>query len=128
MAVWTPEIEVDAALVARLLGRFPGVAGRTVRRLSEGWDRSVWLVDDQWVFGFPRRAAVLPGLAREIEFLPRLAPLLPLAVPVPTFIGEPADGFPWPFWGAPFVPGLESCELGPAARTAAVTPLAASRR
>jgi aminoglycoside phosphotransferase (APT) family kinase protein len=130
MPVWTPEVEVDAELVGRLLRRFPELAGRPVRRLSGGWDRSVWLVDDAWVFGFPRRESVLPGLAREIELLPRLAPLLPLAVPVPTFVGEPAEGFPWPFWGAAFLPGVESCELEPElpARRRAATPLAAFLR
>lgn len=109
MPGWTAEIEVGAALVGRLLRQFPTVAGAPVRRLSEGWDRSVWLVADTWVFGFPRRAAVLPGMAREVEFLPRLAPNLPLPVPVPVFLGRPDEGYPWPFWGAEFVPGAESC-------------------
>jgi aminoglycoside phosphotransferase (APT) family kinase protein len=122
--VWTPEIEVDAGLVERLLGQFPEVAGRPLRRLSEGWDRSVWLVDDAWVFGFPRRASVLPGFAREIAYLPRLAPLLPVPVPVPRFVGRPAEGFPWPFWGAAFLPGAESCDLGDGVRALVVEPLA----
>jgi aminoglycoside phosphotransferase (APT) family kinase protein len=123
---WSPQVEVDGALVGRLLRQFPEVAGRPFRRLSEGWDRSVWLVDHRWVFGFPRRASVLPGLTREIEVLPRLAPLLPLPVPVPRFVGRPADGFPWPFWGAAHLPGVESCEADDdaAARRAAVAPLA----
>lgn len=123
MPAWTPEIEVDADSVRRLLRQFPEVAGARVRRLSQGWDRSVWGVGDAWVFGFPRRAVVLPGLAREVEFLPKIAPLLPLAVPVPVFLGQPDEGFPWPFWGAAYLPGTESCESA-GARTKTIEPLA----
>ncbi len=38
------------------------------------------------------------GQARkEAEWLPRLAPHLPLAVPVPVAVGEPDLGYPWPW-------------------------------
>jgi aminoglycoside phosphotransferase (APT) family kinase protein len=37
--------------------------------------------------------------------------LLPLPVPVPTFVGRPADGYPWPFFGGPFLPGREVSDL-----------------
>jgi aminoglycoside phosphotransferase (APT) family kinase protein len=44
--------------------------------------------------------------------LPRLAPLLPLAIPEPVFAGRPADGFPWPFSGHAHLPGREPAETG----------------
>ena len=50
---------------------------------------------------------VIRGLEIEIEVLPRIAPLLPLPVPVPTFVGRPSAAFQWPFYGAPFLPGRE---------------------
>jgi hypothetical protein len=28
-----------------------------------------------------------------------IAGRLPLPIPVPDLVGEPADGYPWPFWG-----------------------------
>jgi aminoglycoside phosphotransferase (APT) family kinase protein len=68
---------------------------------------TVWLVDGEWTFRFPRRSVVIPGLENEIACLPRLAPLLPLPIPVPTLIGVPSKEFPWPFYGAPFLPGRE---------------------
>jgi aminoglycoside phosphotransferase (APT) family kinase protein len=92
MSVWHPEVVVEAELARRLIGQFPDLEIETLRLLAEGWDRAAWLVNETWVFGFPRRATVIPGIEREIEFLPRLAPLLPLPVPVPTFVGRPADG------------------------------------
>ena len=57
------------------------VALRSVGLLAEGWDNTVWLVDESWVFRFPRRAAAVAGVEREIAVLPRLAPFLPLPIP-----------------------------------------------
>ena len=79
----------------------------SLRLLGAGWDTTVWLVDGEWTFRFPRRAMVIRGLETEIALLPTLAPLLPLAIPVPTLIGRPSDLFAWPFYGAPFLPGRE---------------------
>jgi aminoglycoside phosphotransferase (APT) family kinase protein len=111
VATWRAEREVDAALVRELLGQFPELAGASLRPLSEGWDRSVWLVDESFVFGFPRREVALEGLQREIAFLPRLAPLVPLPIPVPTFVGGPTAAFPWPFTGSAFVSGSEAVDV-----------------
>ena len=86
--------------------QFPALAG-SLRLLGEGWDNTVWLVDERWVFRFPRRTMVIRGLEIEIEVLPRIAPLLPLPVPVPTHVGQPSEAFQWPFYGAPFLPGRE---------------------
>jgi aminoglycoside phosphotransferase (APT) family kinase protein len=114
--VWEAEREVDAPLVRRLLAQFPELRVDSLVPLAAGWDRSVWLLDERWVFGFPRRAVVVPGLEREVDVLPRLAPLLPLAVPEPVFVGQPTDEFPWPFTGSALLPGQElgDAELGEA--------------
>jgi aminoglycoside phosphotransferase (APT) family kinase protein len=105
---WSPELEVDAALAERLLGaQFPELALRSLRLVGAGWDNTVWRVDGRWVFRFPRRAIAVPPVARQVAVLPRLAPFLPLAIPEPAFVGRPADGYPWPFFGAAFLPGSE---------------------
>ena len=101
-------MRVDEALARRLIAdQFPEVEQRSFRLLGEGWDNTVWLVDEEWVFRFPRREMVISGLLNEIRFLPQLAPRLPLAIPVPTLVGEPSGDFRWPFYGAPFLPGGE---------------------
>jgi aminoglycoside phosphotransferase (APT) family kinase protein len=118
---------VDEDLARRLItGQFPDVGVGTLEPLGEGWDATVWLADGRWVFRFPRREVVLPGLAREIQVLPQLAGRLPLEVPNPVHVGQPAEGFPWPFWGSRHIPGAEPSqqELTDAARIAATRPLA----
>jgi aminoglycoside phosphotransferase (APT) family kinase protein len=73
---------------------------------------TVWLVDGEWTFRFPRRSVVIPGLENEIACLPRLAPLLPLPIPVPRLIGQPSEDYGWPFYGASFLPGKELADGG----------------
>ena len=127
MREWTAEVTVDEALARRLIGeQFSELEVGSLRLLGAGWDTTVWLVDEEWVFRFPRREVVLPGLENEIAVLPRLAPLLPLPIPVPTLLGEPSEAFEWPFYGAPFLPGREPADvpLGDEARRALARPLA----
>jgi aminoglycoside phosphotransferase (APT) family kinase protein len=47
-----------------------------------------------------------------------LAPQLPIPVPEPVFVGVPADGFPWPFFGSVLLAGEElgEAELDDGAR------------
>jgi aminoglycoside phosphotransferase (APT) family kinase protein len=123
---WAAEVAVDEALARRLIGaQFPQLELRSIRLLGEGWDMTVWLVDEQWVFRFPRRETVIPGLLNELSQLPRLASLLPLPIPIPTYLGEPSPDFRWPFYGAPFLPGRElaAAGLGDTALAALARPL-----
>jgi len=104
---WTAEDRVDEARARTLIRtQFPDVPAHTVELVSEGWDYAVYLVDGEWAFRFPRRELVVAGTWREIELLPRLAPRLPVAIPVPILVGE----FPWPFYGAAFLPGREAVQ------------------
>jgi aminoglycoside phosphotransferase (APT) family kinase protein len=108
---WSAEVAVDPDLVRRLIARqFPRLELRSLRLLAEGWDNAVWVADESWLFRFPRRAIAIPGVEREIRVLPRLAPLLPLPIPTPVFVGRPAGGYPWPFFGARLLPGREASD------------------
>ncbi|MEU6302087.1 aminoglycoside phosphotransferase family protein [Streptomyces chartreusis] len=94
------ELDIDAALVARLVAeQFPAWGGLAVRRVrSAGTDNAMYRLGDDMVVRLPR----LPGGARQVDtehrWLPRLAPRLPLAVPVPLAKGAPGAGYALP-WG-----------------------------
>jgi len=110
---WAAEVVVDEGTARRLIEeQFPELRRPSLRLLGEGWDMTVWLVDGAQVFRFPRREIVVPGLERELEVLPRIAPSLPLRIPEPAFRGQPDDGYPWPFYGAPLVAGQEIGQAG----------------
>jgi aminoglycoside phosphotransferase (APT) family kinase protein len=99
---WDAEVTVDEARARELIAE-QCFTPRTLRLLGEGWDNTVWLVDERWVFRFPRRAFALPGVEREIAVLGALAEQLPLPVPVPRWVGAS----PWPFFGAELIRGSE---------------------
>jgi aminoglycoside phosphotransferase (APT) family kinase protein len=108
--IWSAEIVVDEGLARRLLAQFPELSLESVRPLAEGWDNTVWVVDERYAFRFPRRQIAIPGIELELALLPKLAPLLPLPIPDPIFRGRPAGGYPWPFFGIELLPGRETCD------------------
>jgi len=105
---WDAEVAIDEQLVRGLLAeQFPALDAGSARLLGEGWDNAVWLVEERWAFRFPRRQVAIPGVERELVVLPLLAPLLPVPIPEPRFVGTPSARFAWPFFGATVLPGRE---------------------
>jgi aminoglycoside phosphotransferase (APT) family kinase protein len=124
--VWSAEEQVGEARARRLIRvRFPELGADEVTLVSEGWDYAVFRVDGEWAFRFPRREVVVPGTEREIAVLRELAKHLPVEVPAPVFVGPPGDDFPWPFYGARYLRGVEATgrRVDPAALAAALRAL-----
>jgi aminoglycoside phosphotransferase (APT) family kinase protein len=71
-------------LIADALGRSPS----TILEIDDGYDFEVAIVDDEWVFRFPRRSGVEEALELEIAVLPVLAPALPVDVPSFEFVSR----------------------------------------
>lgn len=91
------ELEINAALVAGLLGdQFPKWAGLPLRRVSHsGTDNAVFRLGDDLAVRLPRIGWAAGDVLKEAEWLPRLAPWLPLPISVPLSLGVPGAGFPW---------------------------------
>lgn len=109
---WTAEVALspeEARLL--ILAQFPELAPARVELLGSGWDYWAFLVNGHLVFRFPRRAMVANVVEREWGILPLLAPHLPLAVPVPRFLGEPGRNYPYPFLGHELIPGTDACRV-----------------
>src|SRR5438045_2746178 len=94
MPDWGAELVVDEELARRLLGQFPELEIESLRPFAQGWDYTIWLVNEEWAFRFPRREVAVSGVRREIAVLPQLAPLLPLPVPAPSSSVSPPMAFP----------------------------------
>jgi aminoglycoside phosphotransferase (APT) family kinase protein len=113
MSEWAAELYVGVELARELIReQFAPLPRRSVELLSTGWDYVVYRVDEEWVFRFPRRGVVVPGTERELAILPRLGELLPVPVSAPVHVGRAGARFPWPFYGACFLPGVEAGEAG----------------
>ncbi len=124
---WTAEHAVDDSLARELVeGQFHELAPARLSQLGVGWDNTAWLVNGSHVFRFPRRAIAVPLIETEIRVLPAIAHRLPLVVPVPTLVGRPIDGYPWPFAGYPLLPGriATTAALDDRQREASAVPLA----
>jgi aminoglycoside phosphotransferase (APT) family kinase protein len=94
------EVETDAGLVRRLLAsQFPEWAELPVERVpSSGTVNALYRLGDDLVVRLPRMDWGIGAVARELQWLPLLAPRLPIAIPEPLALGRPADGYPHE-WG-----------------------------
>jgi len=88
---------IDTALVCRLVAaQFPVWEDLPVRPVaSSGWDNRTFHLGEHMLVRLPSAAEYAAQVEKEQRWLPRLAPLLPLPIPEPLAIGEPAEGYPW---------------------------------
>jgi aminoglycoside phosphotransferase (APT) family kinase protein len=91
------EIETDVSLVGRLLAaQFPQWADLPIEPvISAGTDNAIYRLGDDMAVRLPRIHWATGQVDKEHRWLPRLAPLLPLAIPVPLAKGKPGEGYPW---------------------------------
>ncbi len=124
---WSPDHAVSEAQARALIeAQFPALVPVGATPFGAGWDNTVFLVNEIYVFRFPRREIAVACMEAEIRVLPGLVGRLPLAIPVPTFVGQPQDTFPWPFAGYRLIEGriVPSVRLDETQRDAAAEPLA----
>jgi aminoglycoside phosphotransferase (APT) family kinase protein/RimJ/RimL family protein N-acetyltransferase len=101
------EVETNADLVRRLLqAQHPQWADRPITRVpSAGTDNAMYRLGDDLVARLPRIDWAVDTVAKEQRWLPRLAPHLPLAVPLPVAQGAPTEEFPHPWGVVQWLPG-----------------------
>jgi aminoglycoside phosphotransferase (APT) family kinase protein len=101
------EVETDAALVRALVaGQFPQWAGLPAALVdSYGTDHDIYRLGDQLAARLPRIAGATAQAAKEAQWLPRLAPHLPLAIPAQLAAGRPAAGYPFTWSVYEWLPG-----------------------
>jgi aminoglycoside phosphotransferase (APT) family kinase protein len=89
------DLELDEELVRSLLKEHhPDLAELPLKEVIGGWGNQMWRLGDDLALRIPRRPQLLEPLRKEHQWLPRLAPQLPLPVPVPLHLVEPTDRFP----------------------------------
>jgi aminoglycoside phosphotransferase (APT) family kinase protein len=99
-------VEIDESLVRSLLrAQHPDLAGLSLRQIDAGWDNQLWRLGDDLAVRMPRTTRAPTLLRKEHQWLPVLAPRLPLPVPTPVRIGRRSAHFPQPWTVATWVPG-----------------------
>jgi aminoglycoside phosphotransferase (APT) family kinase protein len=106
------EVDTDVALVRRLLaGQFPHWAELSIDPVvSYGTDHDIYRLGDNLAARLPRIAWATKQAAKEAEWLPKLAPHLPLEIPVPLAMGQPAEGYPFEWSVYEWLPGENANE------------------
>lgn len=130
---WTPEKTLDQALAQQLIeSQFPQLAPAQLESFGAGWDNTVYAVNQQWVFRFPRRQMALALMDSEWQLLKALAQPefkqpLGLQLPQAQFWGQASQDFDWPFVGYRLVEGQTACraQLSQLEREALIPQLAA---
>ncbi len=102
------EVEIDEDLVRRLIvSRHPAWSSLPIAAvLPRGTDNAAYRLGDELVVRLPRHAVSVGSLRKEVACLPRLAPWLPVEVPVPIATDEPAEGYPFPWAVLRWVDGV----------------------
>ncbi len=127
------EVDVDAALVRALLADQlpdlrPDLAELDIVAVASGWDNAIFRLGADLTVRLPRRAAAAQLIENEQQWLPYLAPKLPLPIPTPVATGRPGLGFPWCWSVGPWLPGDTAAAVPPDDLEAAATALAAFLR
>ena len=88
---------IDDILVRRLVDtQFPQWKELPVRPVAHGgWDNKTFHLGEHMLVRMPSAAVYAAQIEKEYQWLPTLAPSLPLQIPEPLVMGEPADGYPW---------------------------------
>ncbi len=91
------EVDIDVDLVRRLLAaQFPQWEDLAIEPVpSAGTVNAIYRLGDDMAVRLPRIQRYARALEIEFEWLPKLAPHLPHAIPEPLAIGEPGEGYEW---------------------------------
>jgi aminoglycoside phosphotransferase (APT) family kinase protein len=97
MRMHADQVDSDADLVRRLLaGQFSQWADLPIQRIAtSGTDNAIYRLGAELVVRLPLIHWAVGQVEKEHTWLPQLTPLLPLALPRPLAMGEPAEGYPW---------------------------------
>ncbi len=91
------EVDINVSLVRRLVvTQFPQWADLPIKPVEfGGWDNRTFHLGEEMTVRLPSGSWYALQVEKEQEWLPKLAPLLPLPIPVPLAKGKPAGGYPW---------------------------------
>lgn len=108
---WHADINITKEQIKKCLQvQFPCLLPLTeVKRVGEGWDNLVFLINKKIIFRFPRRKIAVELMEQENTILQHLQSLFTLKIPNPHYIGRPSAEFPYPFHGYEQIAGVSAC-------------------
>jgi aminoglycoside phosphotransferase (APT) family kinase protein len=108
--IWQQTIFIDDRLASTLIEEQIGFKVKTISPLGVGFDNVAYLVNQNYVFRFPRRAMGVECIENEIHVLPYIAQHISFPFSCPEFIGTATEEYPAPFAGYRMLPGVPLCD------------------
>jgi len=89
--------EINASLVKQLIGiQFPQWSDLTIQPIElNGWDNNTFRLGEEMSVRLPSAEWYSAQVEKEHRWLPKLAPCLPLTIPIPLAMGAPSELYPW---------------------------------
>jgi aminoglycoside phosphotransferase (APT) family kinase protein len=89
-------LKIDDKLVHHLVAtQFPQWKNLPVRPVAfSGWDNRTFHLGEHMLVRMPSSSEYEAQVEKEQQWLPKLAPHLPLPIPAPLAVGKPAEGYP----------------------------------
>ncbi len=120
---------VDAALARALVdtqyaGVDPAGAAGELRLVDRGMDNVIFRLGRKLAVRLPVREEAAPLIDHEARWLAEVSEPLTLATPVPVFLGEPQDDYPWRWTVCPWIDGEPLARLPVESRGGIVDDLA----
>jgi aminoglycoside phosphotransferase (APT) family kinase protein len=93
------EVSIDVSLVRHLVDtQFPRWSDLPVKPVEVGgWDNRIFHLGEHMTVRLPSAERYVAQVEKEHRWLPELAPLVPLPIPVPLAKGVPGWGYPFPW-------------------------------
>ncbi len=88
---------INEALVHHLIAtQFPQWQNLSIHQIvPNGWDNRTFRLGEHMIIRMPSAEAYAAQVEKEQFWLPKLAPFLPLTIPVPIALGKPTNNYPW---------------------------------
>ena len=88
---------INIALAQHLITtQFPQWKDLPIQSIEPGgWDNKSFRLGKEMLIRMPSATAYAAQVEKEHQWLPKLAPFLPLEIPTPLAMGEPTNNYPW---------------------------------
>jgi aminoglycoside phosphotransferase (APT) family kinase protein len=122
---WSPELTITPEEARGIIeAQFPLLKPVKIAELGQGFDNTVYIVNDKYVFRFPRKEHAVQLLKIENQLLPLIVNKVNIAIPEPIFFGQATKDYKWPFTGYRHVKGDSPGVLSNEIRNLSAAPLA----
>ena len=111
--IWQSTITITPDLAKELIESQTALKVCSISLLGEGFDNVAYLINDAFVFRFPRREMGVECMENEILILPFLRTQLSFPFSCPEYIGTATQKFPAPFAGYSLLRGTPLSDTKP---------------